>query len=245
MSGVLHPVGPEPTQTYWLRRALVLGALLVVIAIIIALVVNRNPGATAVPAAPASTTSSFPLDSPAPSPTPGPSTPSASTPSALGSSKPSTSSSATAKPTTGKTAAPTKSARPTVVQPISCNPAELRPTLTGKKKLEPKEDNTFTLSLINGAKTTCVATVNATVFELKIYSGKDRIWSTDDCASLVKPFRAILASEKAIEWTMKWNGRRSAEDCKNRPEIPKTGTYFATAQLDGAKPVQLRMILRN
>ena len=44
---------------------------------------------------------------------------------------------------------------------------------------------------------------------------------------------------------MVWNGRRSRSDCKNRPEIPKAGTYFATAQLEGAKPVQLRMIVRS
>ena len=42
---------------------------------------------------------------------------------------------------------------------------------------------------------------------------------------------------------MTWNGRRSRDNCKNRAEIPRPGTYFATAQLEGAKPVQLRMIL--
>jgi hypothetical protein len=42
-----------------------------------------------------------------------------------------------------------------------------------------------------------------------------------------------------------WNGRRSRDDCKDRPETPRAGTYFATAQLDGAKPVRLRMIIRG
>lgn len=52
-----------------------------------------------------------------------------------------------------------------------------------------------------------------------------------------------MASEKSVDWTMTWNGRRSAKDCKNRQGTPRAGTYFATAQLVGAKPVQLRMIL--
>ena len=33
------------------------------------------------------------------------------------------------------------------------------------------------------------------------------------------------------------------KECKRGPDTPQPGTYFATAQLDGAKPVQLRMIL--
>ena len=42
---------------------------------------------------------------------------------------------------------------------------------------------------------------------------------------------------------MSWNGKRSRPGCKTRAEVPRPGTYFATAQLEGAKPVQLRMIL--
>jgi hypothetical protein len=90
---------------------------------------------------------------------------------------------------------------------------------------------------------TCIAEVNSKNFELKIYSGTDRIWSTRDCTTAVRTVKKKLAGEQALEWTLAWNGRRSRDNCKNRPEIPLPGTYFATAQLDGAKPVQLRMIL--
>jgi hypothetical protein len=88
-----------------------------------------------------------------------------------------------------------------------------------------------------------VAEVTAKNFELKIYSGNDRIWSTNDCSRKIKEARRTLRAEEALEWSLTWNGRRSRSTCKNRPEIPRPGTYFATAQLDGAKPVQLRMVL--
>jgi len=128
---------------------------------------------------------------------------------------------------------------------VVCSATDLRATLTGKQKLKPKQKNTFKLSLINGSATSCLVTVDRKNFELKIYSGTDRIWSSDDCPTAVKTRSAKIKAEDALTWSMRWDGKRSRADCKTRPEIPRPGTYFATAQLDGAKPVQLRMILRG
>ena len=102
----------------------------------------------------------------------------------------------------------------------------------------------MTLSLINGSGQTCTATVNPDNFELRINSGSDRIWSTKDCATIVKPLTRTLKAEQAMAWKLTWNGRRSRAGCKSRPEIPRPGTYYATAQLAGAEPVRLLMTLR-
>ena len=67
----------------------------------------------------------------------------------------------------------------------------------------------MTLSLINGSGQTCTATVNQDNFELRIYSGSDRIWSTKDCATIVKPLTRTLKAEQAMAWKLTWNGRRS------------------------------------
>jgi hypothetical protein len=128
---------------------------------------------------------------------------------------------------------------------VACSPKDLRATLTGKQKLKPKQPTTFALSLINGSGATCVVTVDQASFELKIFSGTDRIWSSKDCSTAVKTRSTKLKAEDAVQWSMRWDGRRSRKDCKDRPEIPRAGTYFATAQLHGAKPVQLRLILRG
>jgi hypothetical protein len=50
MSGVLRPVGPEPVQTYWARRALVFGAA---IALVIAVPLIISGGSAAQPGPPA------------------------------------------------------------------------------------------------------------------------------------------------------------------------------------------------
>ncbi len=230
MTSVLHPVGPEPEQTYWARRLAVLVALVVAVGLVIAVIVNGTSNGSAVSASPPAA-GVPPVVSP--TPTPSGSTSTAASPSAM--------ESATARPTPAKRTP----AKPTPTGPVACAPAKLRGTLTGKQTLKPGQDATFTLSLINGSDRTCVVSVTPVNFELKIYSGTDRIWSTDDCSAAVRKLSHKVEAEGALEWQLRWDGRRSRTDCKNRPETPRPGTYVATAQLDGAEPVQLRVLLRD
>lgn len=253
MSGVLHPVGPEPEETYWLRRAMVAGAVLVMVILVVALFVNNSSTGTAVATAPTPSPSEPAVP---PSRTPGPAAGTSASPSPSPSDP--TSASKAAPPRASTSAGPTKpagnvsskgsrkpekSAAPAA--PASCSPGKLRATLTGDQRLKPREGTTFALSLINGSGTACRVSVNPKSFELTVYSGSDRIWSSTDCDSALKPVDKLVAAEDAVTWSMAWNGRRSAHGCKNRPEVPRAGTYVAIAQLKGADPVQLRLILRD
>jgi hypothetical protein len=238
MSSVLHPVGPEPPQTYWVRRAAVLSVAILVLAVVVALIIAGTSSGSAVQAAPSPPPVAISTTAATSSAT---ATPTArNTPDAKASPA-SPRRSVASKPSASKPSAKPPRTRPPA--PAACPAADLRPTLTGKQRLKVRADNVFRLSLINGSQQTCVAEVTAKNFELKIYSGKDRIWSTNDCSRAVKSVKKTLKAEEALEWSLTWNGRRSRDNCKNRAEIPRPGTYFATAQLVGAKPVQLRMIL--
>lgn len=252
MSGVLHPVGPEPEQTYWVRRALVLASAVLLVALVIAIVVGGTSTGSAVSADPPPP----PLTAPAPvTPTATPAlTPTATpipaeTPTATGtpsaSASASSSASASASPSARTSASPNPKPKRTKAAPVACSAKDLRATLTGDQRLKPEQATTFDLSLINGSGETCRIEVAPERFELKVYSGTDRIWSSDDCAGTVERIAEKVEPEDAVEWTMRWDGRRSREGCRTRPEIPRAGTYFATAQLKGAEPVQLRLILRD
>lgn len=229
MSSVLHPVGPEPPQTYWVRRVLVLVTAVVVVAVVAALIMNQSDSA-AVSASPTPVVSSGTSATPAASATP---TPRPSTAQAAPKAKP--------KPVQASVQPP---AKPTRVPIYACPSDQLRATLTGKTALKTAKANKFQISLINGSGLTCRVSVTRANFELKIYSGRDRIWSSDDCTKAVRKITKNVKAERAVAWTMKWDGRRSRDNCKRRPEIPRAGTYYATAQFKGAKPAQLRMILR-
>ena len=224
MSSVLHPVGPEPAQTYWVRRAVVIGVAVVVLAILVALVVDGTSSGSAVQQQP-------PTLAPAVQTTP------TVTPTTSASPSPTA---ATASPTATPSATPRAAA---TTSPVACPADQLRVTLTGKQRLKPKQKNRFHLSVINGSSSSCLVAFDGDSFELKIYSGTDRIWTSDHCGTAVKAVRRKLAAERSVEWEMLWNGKRSRPECKSRPETPRPGTYFATAQLKDADPVQLRMIL--
>ena len=154
------------------------------------------------------------------------------------------SASATPKPSATKNRKLKASIRkPQQAAPASCTTKELRPTLTAKRRIVPKHPTTFQLSLINGSAQTCVARVTRKNFQLKINSGSDRIWSTDDCPSMIKTVSRKLRSEHAVAWSLTWNGKRSKSRCKSASQSLHPGRYVATAQLDGAEPVKLRMVL--
>jgi len=117
--------------------------------------------------------------------------------------------------------------------------------LTGKPALKEKQGNRFNLSLINGSAASCVVSVTRKNFELNIYSGTDRIWSTKDCPAKVRTITKNVESESEVEWKILWDGRRSLPRCKQPTDMPRPGTYVATAELAGAQPVRLRMIIRG
>lgn len=255
MSGVLHPMGPEPAQTYWVRRGVLLAVVLLLATAVVFGVANLTKAAVATappPPIPPAVTSSSPSTTPRPS-TAVSTPPAGTTPSAGTSGGPSTpaSASATAQPSGSTAAKPpaTPSAQPrpttTVIGTPDCAPAGLRVAVKGDRSLSPGQNNTFTLSLLNPGARTCLTSVTDKNFELKIFSGKDRIWSSRDCSRALAAFDKKLAPRAGVSWKMTWNGERSVKgkDCKRGADTPQPGTYWVTAQLAGAKPVQLRMII--
>ena len=326
MSGVMRPVGPESPETYWVRRALVVGSMLVLLIIVLVFLINLggSPGQAAPPASTASPTSE-PTQPTSPStsgtsssPSPGvtATSPSATTASATPTAgkKPSaTASSATksspsaksepdkspsTKPEPSKTASKTGSSKtgstkngstkngPTKAASSPAKKTTSNTSQQGKKsehkstsKSDAKTDAgsqgadtpeacrakqvkagiksgghqvqigatvDFRLTMTNRSERTCVLDLGSSNYELKIYSGADRIWSTDDCARLVPDRKPVLQAGQTTDWKISWNGKRSlkGQTCKNRSEIPKAGYYYATSQLRGAKPVQYLLVLR-
>ncbi len=131
MSSVLHPVGPEPGERYWVRRLAVLVAAVVAIVIVIALVGNAMsagsavqaepaPPSVAAPTLPPTTASASPTPEGSASPTPaGGATPGATTPLA----------GASAPPTPGSTVSPDPGQTPDAERSTP-------PTSTEKRKAE-------------------------------------------------------------------------------------------------------------
>ncbi|MGJ3508959.1 hypothetical protein [Enemella sp. A6] len=246
MSSLVRPVGPDSPRTYWARRVVVLLAVLVAVALLMWLLWPKGsePVATA-PSTPQTPAASEPT--PDPSETAGQETspPAGSSPTPAPS--PTQAPSSSAPPTTTQpspSATPTATPTPTPTAVAACKPDDLRVTLTGPPKVTAGKTVDFELSVINGGSGPCALKIGPDNFELKVYSGTDRIWTTKNCADWVPKLAAELPPEKATTWTMAWPAKRSADKCKIRDEVLRPGTYVATAQLEGAKAVQHVMSLR-
>lgn len=273
MSSVLHPVGPEPRERYWVRRLAVLVAIVVAVGIVVALVGNAMSAGSAVQAEPAPPTYVPPVVTPSPTPV-ATATPTASlSPSATPSTSPTPTSSSTAKGTTstptptpaaGDKAAKAKAkakadaeakakadaeakakakAKRVPAAPSPCVAAELRPTLTGDPKVQVGKKTTFALSLINGSTKTCTIAVQPSSATLTIVSGSDRIWGTNDCPSAQPTSKRTVRPEHALNWQVTWSGERSGPGCSTSQAAPKKGYYWAIADFDGADEVRFRVIL--
>jgi hypothetical protein len=235
MSGLLRPVGPETASTYWVRRVLAFGATMV-LAVAVALIINSTSSGSAF------------RTNPSP-PAAGYTVPSSAAPSWMQTAMPTSavesSASATSTPTPEATTRKASTKKTDRSDSPDCSGEDIRPTLTGKQRLALTKPNTFQLSLINGSDQACMARVTRKNFTLTIDSGSDRIWSTADCPSAIKPISRRLGAEHAVAWSLTWDGKRSKPDCKSARKVPSPGTYVATAKLAGAEPVQLRMILEG
>jgi hypothetical protein len=284
MSSVLHPVGPEPRERYWVRRVAVLVAAVVVIGVVIALVGNAMSAGSAVQAEPAAPSPVFPTVVATPSATPS----AAPTPGSTGSPTPGTTPggtpaatpSASAAPTPGDTVTPDpgqtpkaeRSTPPTSTDskkaaaekaaqkkaaeqkkaaaqkkkaPVlaACPTSGVRTTLTGPRTVKAGKPVDFDLSVINSSSTTCYLKVASDNVTLTVVSGKDRIWTTDDCAKTIPSQSRKLSPQKSVDWSSTWNGKRSADGCTSRPEKVKPGYYWAIASFDDAPEVRWRLIL--
>ncbi|MCA0252718.1 MAG: hypothetical protein LCH76_10605 [Actinobacteria bacterium] len=156
------------------------------------------------------TISAVPASSPPP--TPPPSAPA---------STPATSPAATPKPS------------PTPTGPVACDPGVMKLDVAGFQKVKVSTKQTFTLSLVNGGQQACILTVSPKTFQLKVVSGKDRIWSTAHCDDWLPADKVTLKPGATHEFQLVWPLRRSGEGCKLDKDKLKPGTYVAEVALGG------------
>lgn len=207
--GLLHPRGPLPSEVYWRRRLIVLG---VVVLALVFLVAQCSGGGKAGDTTKASSTASKSTG-----PAPKSPTKSAAKPTAKSS-------------TQASAAAPTKAAvsKATVPAPVTSSPAAspsaAAPAPCKGLQASVKANATrysaginpvITLSIKNPGATACARDISAAATELKITSGSDRIWSSDDCSKPGPGKLTVLKPGEIRTVPVSWNRKRSktGTDC--------------------------------
>lgn len=226
MDTLRNPTGPLPPSTYWRRRVTLLGVLLLVV-VGLAWACTRNSGAEQKPTGAVGSPSDLPTipsdtASPTPTPTPTPTLTGTGTPTGTGS---------------------TTAARPTSPRPstsngkVLCPASDLRVSVrTDQKFYSPKQQPKFTLILVNVHKTSCYVDLGSRALGVTVYSGKDRVWSTADCARGPDSRLHKLPSGGVYTANATWNRVRSVRGCAKTTVTAKPGYYVLDGQVGSAKP---------
>jgi hypothetical protein len=227
MSSLRHPVGPEKPVVYWRRRALVLGALLVVVLVVVLIVVGRGSGATsAAPSASASAGAG-----------------SGAGASSAGSAGSGSGSSRSAAPKPSASAAATK---PAAADGSTCTKDQivLTPVLD-KSAYGPTEDPKIAMSIKNSGTNSCHLDLGSAQQVLTISSGQEQYWSSKDCQTggtnqdvTIKSGQTLTTP--AIAWD---RTRSSTSTCdSSRPAVTAGGASYhlqvAVGNLESKTSVQ-------
>lgn len=213
MSSLRHPVGPEKPVVYWRRRALVLGALLVVVLVVVLIVVGRGSGATS--AAPSASASAGAASGPGASSA-------GSAGSGSGSSR-----SAASKPAASASASASK---PAAADGSTCTKDQivLTPVLD-KSAYGPTEDPKIAMSIKNSGTNSCHLDLGSAQQVLTISSGQEQYWSSKDCQTggtnqdvTIKSGQTLTTP--AIAWD---RTRSSTSTCdSSRPAVTAGGASY-------------------
>lgn len=220
-----QPRGRLPARVYWFRRVLVLATVLALVFAVARLIAGGGgeepPAAdSAAPAAvktPASSPSAEPTQPTMFGPVP------VAPPTTTGVPSPTGTPVVLAEPT-GPCTVDEVTVTPAVAEPVAGAPIEITLRLTG-------------------IRPACTFVVSPSSVVVKVTSGKDRIWSTQDCRKAIPRTTVTVRSNKPTEVPVTWSGRRSDAACSRATSWAMPGYYHVAASAIGSEPsdVQVRL----
>ncbi len=222
MSTVARPRGPLPARVYWTRRILVLVMALGLVFGIARLLGGSFGGDGSDPQA-ARTVGSVEEETPG---QPGP-TPSAGD--------------------IDEEPQPTKKRKKkTLAQPEGpCDPADVRIT-PRVRTAHAGSPVRIVLELTTRESPACTWEVSPETVVLKLTSGIDPIWSSQECPASIPTEAVVPRRKKADKVRVTWNAKRSDSECSAATDWALPGWYHAEAVARGSvKPVEEQFELKN
>jgi hypothetical protein len=124
-------------------------------------------------------------------------------------------------PSPSPTPAPLLTCRDTVLQVTTESDAESYPSGGAPK---------FTLTVRNIGSVACRRALGPDAVELRVFSGEDRIWSSDDCNTAKGQGVMTLKPGEAQALTVRWPGKRTKPGC-DVGDVAQPGTYRVSARV--------------
>ena len=93
---------------------------------------------------------------------------------------------------------------------------------------------------LQGTQPACTFEVSPESMVVKIVSGQDRIWSSQDCPKAIPMEEVVVRSGQPVEVPVIWSGRRSDEECTGLPDWALPGFYHVYAAALGSTPTDVQ-----
>ncbi len=233
MSAVTRPRGPLPSRVYWTRRLVLVGVAFALV-FGLARLLGGGGGGSGPSAQPVGADASSRATATTSS---APTTPKVSTAATVDASP-------GAKPTkdSGKGSGKASSTPlPEAAGPCSSSDVVVTPTI--KHRASAGRAVVFALDLTTKSSPACDFTVSARTLVLKVTSGPDRVWTTQQCQGAVPKQQVVVRKDTPATIDMAWNGQRSDADCSRSTSWAQPGYYHAVAAAYGADPVDVQFRL--
>lgn len=103
----------------------------------------------------------------------------------------------------------------------------------------------FRIKLTTLETPACTWRVAPATLAVKLVSGSDRIWSSQDCPRAVPEVDVVVRQEKAATIDVTWRGQRSDSTCSRTTSWAQPGWYHVQSAAFGAEPADLQFELRT
>lgn len=231
MSSVIRPSGPLPPSVYWVRRLVLLVAVVLVVAalwwLLSGLGGSQQPSSGPATGATSATTSSPPTALGSTS------AQAAGTPSGAHHKAQQPGETPTGQPPHRKGLAGHRKAPPLAQPTGDCAPGDVG-IVIDVADTTAGHPVKATLSLTSLAASACTLQVTPDSLVLRITSGADVVWSSDDCPDSLPARQIVVRADPATAYAFRWNGRRSVQGCLDPGAVATPGGYWVEAALVGA-----------
>lgn len=207
MSAVTRPRGPLPAKVYWTRRGIVLGAALLLV-VVFGQVLGGGSDGSSDDGGKAATV-------------------------AAGQQASRTSNPRTTAPAPAAKQ-PRQAAAPLAAPDGPCDPQDI--TVQPLVQRAPAGGEIRIPFDVRGTEPACTWTLSAKTLVVKITSGDDGIWSSQQCPAIPTASSVVVRSAAPTRIAMVWNGRRSNEDCSRTATWAVPGWYHVVVAALGGEP---------
>lgn len=225
---VTRPRGPLPPRVYWTRRVLVL-TLVCALVFGVGQLLGGTPG-----------------DEEGPSAQPAAAQGDAASETATRTALPTPTIPADQRKRAKKRDAKAKPSKTPLAMPSGpCRDSDVRVAPAMEGQAYAGSDVQLTLELSSVESAACTWEVSRDSVAVKVTSGDDRIWTTQECPAAVPKRPVVLRSAKPTTVEVTWSGRRSDPDCSRTTLWALPGYYHLSTAAMGSEPESQQFRLRE